>query len=83
MREKLIGGECRNTFLGLALFRQGRVDEAEACYKEAIAVEDQKKDRKGDNPNAWSGLVNALEAQKKVDEYMEAAMKLAVIYRDL
>jgi tetratricopeptide (TPR) repeat protein len=82
MREKLIEGECRNTFLGLALFRQGRFDEAAVCYKEAIAAEAQKKDGKGDK-NAWSGLVNVLEAQKKVDEYMEAAMKLAVIYRDL
>lgn len=42
----------------------------------------QKKDKKED-PRAWQGFVNLYEAQLKVNEYMDAALKLAMIYQDL
>lgn len=32
---------------------------------------------------AWQGLVNVYETQRKVDEYMDAALKVAIIYQDL
>lgn len=77
----------RNLFLGLALFKLKNYDESESCYKEAIAgevaaVDKQKKDKK-ENPAAWQGLANLYEAQLKVDEYMDTALKVAIIYQDL
>lgn len=75
----------RNVYLGLALSKQKNYDESEACYREAITGEKadrQKKDRK-ENPAAWQGLVNIYEAQFKVNEYMDAALKLATIFQDL
>lgn len=76
---------CRNVFLGLALFNLEKYDESESCYREAIATETaerQKKDKK-ENPQPWQGLVNLYEKQGRVNEYMDAALKLATIYRDL
>lgn len=46
------------------------------------AVDKQKKDKK-ENPAAWQGLANLYEAQLKVDEYMDTALKVAIIYQDL
>lgn len=45
-------------------------------------MERQKKDRK-ENPQPWHGLVNLYEKQRKVNEYMDAALKLSTIYQDL
>lgn len=71
----------RNILLGFVLFKLKNYDESEACYREAIAGEVVKK--KKENPGPWKGLVNLYEAQLKVDEYMDTALKLAIIYQDL
>ncbi|KAL7276276.1 Superkiller protein 3 [Rhizina undulata] len=74
-----------NVFLGISLFNLKQYEESEKAYRDAIAfeaVERANKDKK-EHPSAWQGLVNLYEAQKRVNELLEAAVKLATIYRDI
>jgi superkiller protein 3 len=74
-----------NLFLGLALFNLKKYDESEAAYKQAIAIEAEERSRKKDKKKSkdpWQGLVNLYEEAKRVDEYIEAAKKLAIIFMD-
>ena len=64
-----------NVFLGLALDKQGKYDEAEKAYNAALKS-------KANDTLAWQGLVTLYEKQanKKVDEYANASTRLAEIY---
>lgn len=68
----------RNLFLGFALDKQGKYEEAEQAYERA--TQSKPKD-----PQAWQGLIKLYEKQgsKKVDKYQNAATSLAVIYGEL
>ncbi|CAK1365920.1 unnamed protein product [Cercospora beticola] len=59
-------------FLGRALEKQGKYDEAASIYHSAAKA-------KPDDSQAWQGLVSVYKAQgsKKVDDYREAAVKVA------
>jgi superkiller protein 3 len=61
-------------FLGRALEKQAKFDEAAKAYQQAAKS-------KPDDTQAWLGLCSVFEAQcsKKVDEYREAAVKAAEI----
>lgn len=78
-------GKLRNVYLGICLQNQGNLDESESAYREAISAEGVERQRKpkAESPIAWQGLVKLYEAQRKVDEYMDSALKLASIYRDM
>jgi hypothetical protein len=81
-----LGGNCRNVFLGVSLYNQENFGESEAAYREAIAAEAAERERKGkknENPLAWQGIVNLYDAQRKAGEYIDSALKLAAIYRDM
>ena len=62
-------------FLGLALDKQNRYEEAEKAYKTAI------KSRANDYL-VWQGLVNLYEKQanKKIDEYGDATLHLTELF---
>jgi superkiller protein 3 len=66
---------CRHLFLGRALDRQGKYDEAVKIYHKAATI-------KHDDESPWLGLRTVYEAQgsAKVDEYIEASLKLAQAY---
>jgi superkiller protein 3 len=68
----------RNIFLGFALDKQNKYAEAERAYDAATRV-------KGNNPQAWQGLIKLFEKQgsSRVDAYQIAALRLAEVYRDL
>ncbi|KAM3417777.1 hypothetical protein BST61_g6006 [Cercospora zeina] len=59
-------------FVGRALEKQGKFDEAASTYQSAAKA-------KPDDSQAWQGLVSVYKAQgsKRVDEYREAAVKVA------
>jgi len=63
----------RNVFLGLALFNLSETKESEEAYRNAIKA--NKKE-----PLAWQGLVNLFEKTWQVDQYLETATQLAVIF---
>ena len=64
-----------NVFLGRALEKLGQDKDSEEAYKIAIGIRD------GD-ALAWQGLVGLYERQagKKLDEYHDAAIRLAEIH---
>lgn len=68
----------RNLFLGFALDRQNKFEEAQQAY-------DRATKSKPNDPQAWQGLIKLFEKQgsKKVDDYQKAATALAVIYGEL
>lgn len=65
----------RNVFLGLALDKLGKNEDAERAYIAAIRAKDNDK-------TAWQGLINLYEKQggHKVDVYRDAAVKLALLF---
>lgn len=65
----------RLVFLGLALDKQNKDDEAAKAYTEATKI-------KQDDALAWQGLVNLCEGQngKMLDDYHTAAVHLAEIF---
>lgn len=68
---------CRNVFLGLALDKLDHNDESEKAYHAAAKIKDA-------DALAWQGLINLYDKQedKKLDEYEQAAIRLAKIYGD-
>jgi superkiller protein 3 len=64
-------------FLGLALEKQEKYEDAEKAYNFAAKI-------KPDDPLAWRGLVTLYEKQagRKVDQYHVAALRLAEIYME-
>ncbi|KAM0710027.1 hypothetical protein Q7P35_002389 [Cladosporium inversicolor] len=62
-------------FLGRAFEKQGKFDSAAETYQKAA-------DSKPDEAQAWLGLCSVYEAQdsKKVDEYIEAAVRVGSIH---
>ena len=66
-----------HVFLGVALDKQELADDSEDAYRAAIRI-------KGKDSLAWQGLVTLFEKQdgRKLDQYHEAALQLAEIYRD-
>ena len=62
-------------FLGRAFEKQGKLEDAAKTYERAAKS-------KPDESQAWQGLCSVYEVQssKKVDEYREAAVKLAEIF---
>jgi superkiller protein 3 len=74
----------RHLYLGLSLFNLDKYEESEDAYQRAIQIEAeerQRKDRK-ENPASWQGLLKLYEAQKRVDEYIDTAVRLSSIFRD-
>jgi hypothetical protein len=66
------------------LFNLENYAECEQAYRQAIDIEAEERQRKGrkENPTSWQGLLQLYESQKQVDEYMDAAVHLAGIFRD-
>ena len=62
-------------FLGLALDKLDRNEESEASYNTAVKS-------KGNESLAWQGLITLFEKQasKKLDEYRNAAVRLAEVF---
>ena len=67
-----------NLFLGFALDKLARLEDAEKAYSAATSI-------KGADPQAWQGLIKVFEKQSssKVSQYQIAALKLAAIYAQL
>ena len=65
----------RKLFLGRALDKQGKPDEAAKAYESATRI-------KPNDDQAWQGLRSVYEAQgpRKVDEYIPVGLRLAEIY---
>ena len=65
----------RLVFLGLALDKQNKDEEARKAYTEAAKI-------KPDDALAWQGLVSLCEGQngKLIDDYHTAAVRLAEIF---
>lgn len=65
----------RNVFLGLAFDKLNKNDESQQAYKNATLL-------KRDDPLVWQGLISLYERQadKKINEYYDAALQLARIY---
>ena len=66
-----------NVFLGVALEKQGLLDESEGAYKAAISVKPKEF-------LAWQGLVTLFEKQngERLDQYHDAVVQLAELYSD-
>ena len=66
-----------HVFLGLALEKQSESEASEAAYKSAINFKDK-------DTLAWQGLVSLYEKQasKKLDQYHDAALRLAIMYME-
>ena len=64
-------------FLGLAYEKQDQLEASETVYRAAITIKDK-------DPLAWQGLVALYEKQagKKLDEYHDAAIRLAEIFME-
>ncbi|OAA54539.1 antiviral protein [Niveomyces insectorum RCEF 264] len=64
-------------FLGFALDKCDKLDEAVPVYEEAAGV-------KPEDPQAWQGLIKVFEKQgsKALPKYKVAALRLAEIFRD-
>ena len=69
--------ELRTVFLGLALEKQGKDDEAENAYNNA-------RDTRRQDHLALQGLISLYEKQatKKLDEYGAAALALAKLHME-
>ncbi|MCJ1251950.1 Superkiller protein 3 [Trapelia coarctata] len=67
-----------NVFLGLALDKQEKYEEAEKAYN--VAAKSKPND-----PLAWQGLITLYEKQagKKADQYHDAALRLAEHYMEV
>ena len=65
----------RKLFLGRALDKQGKPDEAAKTYESATRI-------KPNDDQAWQGLRSVYEVQgpQKVDEYIPVGLRLAEIY---
>jgi tetratricopeptide (TPR) repeat protein len=61
--------------LGTALLEKGRLDEAIACYHQAIRLEGDPDHRKAMVPAAYTNLGNALRKQGKLDEAIASYRK--------
>lgn len=76
----LIAAHPRNylalVFLGFALSKLDKYQDAEETYRLAIQV-------KPNEPQAWQGLIKLYEAQgnDKIEDYQVAALNLAIIYQ--
>jgi superkiller protein 3 len=68
----------RFLFLGFALDKQAKYEEAEQAYEAATKI-------KGSDPQAWQGIIQVYEKQgsNKLSQYQVAALKLAEIYQAL
>jgi superkiller protein 3 len=66
-----------NVFLGLALDKLGKTDQAEKAYLAASRIKNNDK-------TAWQGLVSLYEQQgsNKLDAYREVTLKLGQIFAD-
>lgn len=66
------GSPISNVFLGRALDKQDKNDEAERAYNLAVKT-------KENDPLVWQGLITLYEKQagKKIDGYHIAALRLA------
>lgn len=66
-----------NVFLGLALGKQNKYDEAATAYTEATNA-------KRNEALAWQGLIDLYEKQggRHVDAYRGAAVELAQVYME-
>ncbi|CZR57610.1 related to SKI3-antiviral protein [Phialocephala subalpina] len=79
--QKLLASDPKNygasIFLGFALNKQNKYEEAEKAYDAATTI-------KSDDPQAWQGLIQLYEKRgsDKLALYQTAALKLAEIYRD-
>ncbi|OCL11622.1 hypothetical protein AOQ84DRAFT_373817 [Glonium stellatum] len=77
--ERVISSDPQNyfakLFLGRALDKQGKPDEAAKAYESATKI-------KPNDDQAWQGLRSVYEAQgpQKVDEYIPVGLRLAEIY---
>lgn len=47
-----------------------------------IELEDRRRKERKERPEAWQGLLELYEAQKRVDQYIDAAIRVAGIWRD-
>ena len=67
-----------NIFLGFALDKTGKFEDAENAYDSATRLKDAE-------PQAWQGLIRLYEKQgsKKITQYQIAALKLAEVYQNL
>ncbi|KAG0647221.1 Superkiller 3 [Hyphodiscus hymeniophilus] len=67
-----------NIFLGFALDKQGKLEDAEKAY-------DAATDIKASDAQGWQGLIRLYERQgsKKLAHYQTAVLKLAEIYQDM
>lgn len=76
--------QLSHVFLGLSLFNQKKYEDSEQAYRTAVQleVEDRQRKPRKERPEAWQGLLNFYEEQKRVDEYTEAALHLACFFRD-
>ncbi|ERT02731.1 superkiller protein 3 [Sporothrix schenckii 1099-18] len=65
-------------FLGFALDKAGKLDEAVPVYEEATRV-------KPADPQGWQGLIQVYEKQgaAAIPKYKEAALQLSLIFRDV
>ena len=77
--EKVLSSDSKNyfalLFLGRACEKQGKIEDAAKAYQSAA-------DAKPDDSQAWLGLCSLYESQgsQKVDEYREAAVKVADVF---
>lgn len=68
----------------MSLFHLNNYEESEKAYRQAVEIEAedrQRKDRK-ENPAAWQGLLKLYDAQKRIDEHIDTAVRLAGIFQD-
>ena len=77
MRKMADSAVFRNVFLGRAFEKLDQHEESEKAYKIAIQLKDK-------DALAWQGLVGLYEKQadRKLDEYHNAAIRLAEIHMD-
>lgn len=78
IRKEIADLAPRNIFLGFVLDKQNKYPEAERAYDAATRI-------KGNDPQAWQGLIKLFEKQgsSRVDAYQIAALRLAEVYRDV
>lgn len=66
------------------MFNLKEYDESETAYRHAVEAEQEERQRKErkERPEAWLGLLNLYEEQKRVDQYIDAAVRVAGIWKD-
>lgn len=80
--KKLLASDPKNyqahIFLGFALDKQSRFEDAEKAYDAATKLKDAE-------PSGWQGLIQLYEQQgaNKLSQYQIAALKLAEIYQKM